>query len=523
MPGIEITCPYCFSKFADDAVHFRMETVFSEEDLDPKGEGRDRQEVATDRRFKSEEVKAQLAEYDLREKFVPHNDEPYEEFWKTYNGTTEKTSVSLDGKTAKVMPYHRPVFSPKYPDHRQYFGKPNSDRDVINENGMTYAAYDCFGKQTQRRVCPHCHNPLPGAYGKHPVMFISIIGITRAGKTVYLSQLCKYISRQLADFNISVTPTSIYAREYLEDNPVVMGKELPKGTPKEQLLQPLCFDLSYTKNGINENRTVVFYDIAGENCDDIALEKIHSFGPFIEHSDGIILLIDPEQFKTSSEAGEPTKVLDTIHALFANKSSEAVRKLPLAICVSKGDKVANEMIGSPLYDVERIMDRNGEYVTKFNAQSYNVIHDGMKRFVQNIANPLSVTLNTKYDNFNYFIMSAIGTDTKKLEGTNLDTPAGPVVPKRIIEPLVWMLHKFDFIGCEGELHEPKDWICDCDGTKHRIRVNQYCPVCKLNKERTWKCPGCKTEGQTGEWCNQKGCKYNRFGKKRTIWDSFKKK
>ena len=62
----------------------------------------------------------------------------------------------------------------------------------------------------------------------------------------------------------------------------------------------------------------VIYDIAGENCVDS--DKISRFGKFIDHSNGIFLLIDPIQFQiiqgfqgVEEEQAGPTRVLQEIH------------------------------------------------------------------------------------------------------------------------------------------------------------------------------------------------------------------
>ncbi len=513
MPGHTIMCPYCFDEFADDEVHFRMETVLDEEDLDPKNEHRTREEIEMDSRFTGSEIRAQLQEYDRREKFVKRDDEKYEAFWAEFGGTTEKSSISRDGKTPGVLPYQRPVFDPKNPEHAEFFSEREKLSDTVNETGLVYAAYDCFGRQTQRRVCPHCHNPLPGAYGKYPVKFISVIGISGAGKTVYLSQLCKYIAKQISYFDITANPTSIYAKEYLEANPVVMGKELPIGTPPEQFLQPLCFDLVYRHNNTGRFHTVVFYDIAGENCVDH--EKIRGFGKFVEHSDGIILLIDPAQFNESSNKAQPVLVLQTIYNLFQNKGREEVRNLPIAVCISKGDTVAREMMQQNLDDISFLQDNSGAYLPCFNAEDYNRIHDAIKDFVQRNDNELHIRLRNLYDNYNYFLFSAIGTSVKKIEGTGLDTPAGPAIPKRIMEPVVWLLYKYKFISSHGEIHEPKDWICNTCGTRRRV-TEAFCPTCKTNNNGEWLCPRCQTV-QKGDWCSTPKCKTNRFGKRKGLF------
>jgi hypothetical protein len=412
------------------------------------------------------------------------------------------------------MPYQRPVFDPKNAQQAQFFGSPKKESDVLNEHGMVYAAVDYFGKITQRRVCPHCHNPLPGAYGKHPVKFISVIGITGAGKTVYLSQLCKFIAKQISYFDITATPTSIYAKEYLEANPVVMGKELPVGSPPEQLLQPLCFDLVYRRGTQEMYHTIVFYDIAGENCVDA--DKIKSFGRFVEHADGILLVIDPDQFNESSNTAQPVKVLETIYNVYQNRHSDLVRNLPIAVCISKGDKIANEMIQQNLDDILFIQDNSGFYLPVFNSNNYNPIHDEIKKFVQRNDNELHTRMRTLYDNYNYFLFSAIGTSTKKIEGTDLDTPAGPPIPKRVMEPIAWLLLKYKFIGCQGEIHEPKDWICNSCNKRRRVH-HSYCPQCKTNNNGEWKCPKCNTV-QTGEWCDTPKCKTNKDGKKKGLFN-----
>lgn len=530
MPGHEITCPYCFRKFADDSVHFRMETVFSDDDLDPKNEGRSLAEIEVDGRYGSDEIKAQMEEYKLRERFLERSDPLYERFWADFGGTTEKASVSRDGKEPRIMPYNRPVFEPKNSQHMQFFGKSNNERDTINEYGMTYAAIDCFGKQTQRRVCPYCHNPLPGAYGKHPVKFISIIGITAAGKTVYLSQLCKYIARELSKLDIVAVPSSQDVKEYIEDNLVEMGARLPVGSPPGRLLQPLCLDLIYGRSEDKKYQTVVFYDIAGENC--VSPERIRGFGKFVEHANGIIIVIDPKQFSNARDAEEPVKVLDTIYSVYqgGGHTDEETRNLPLAICISKGDTIAQTLIGGNLDDIEFIQSKSGFYVPKFNARNYNPIHDALSSFVRQNDNLLTVKLGVLYDRFNVFLFSAIGTSTTKIEidGVEYDTPGGPTIPKRILEPIVWMLYIFNFIESEGIIHELEDWFCeycslpghpDEDRLKKKVKL---CPVCGNNNSGGWRCadPNCNTlNPDSGEpnpaekrKCVNKQCKcYNENG------------
>jgi len=500
MPNKQITCPYCFEKFMDHEVHFRMQTIFSEHELDPKGEGRSFDEVETDSRFSSDEIRSQLELFNLREKFLPKKDWLYEDWWKEFGGTSETAIVSRDGRAPKVLPFDRPVYNPHNPQHANCF----SGALKTNAEGMVYAVNDYFGRETDRRVCPHCHNPLPGAYGKYPVLFFSIIGITGAGKTVYLSQLCKYIEEQLSYLNISAIPTSPYADDYMRANPVIMGKGLPSGTPPEQLLQPLCFDLTYRRDSDNArvNRTIVFYDIAGENC--VSAEGMKGFGKFVENAHGIILLIDPEEFRKDADVKKPSEVLTTIHKVYANKHPDKVSALPFAVSISKGDKLAAELQKN-LDDIVFLPDpATGGYLSMFNARDYANIHRVILSYVRSNNNTLRNELYTKYDNHNYFLFSAIGTSTKKIEidGNECETPAAPPVPKRIFEPLAWLLYKLGFIGSHGWVPEPKDWYCPCCGVPRRY--NTFCPSCKINARNEWKCPKCGNETNKEERCAGNG-------------------
>ena len=78
----------------------------------------------------------------------------------------------------------------------------------------------------------------------------------------------------------------------------------------------------------------------------------------------------------------PIKVLETIYNVFAHRHSDDVRNLPIAVSISKGDKIAQEMIQKNLDDIQFLQDKSGFFFPKFNATDYNSIHDAIKTFVQ---------------------------------------------------------------------------------------------------------------------------------------------
>lgn len=64
----------------------------------------------------------------------------------------------------------------------------DADRQKIKGKALL-AVRDKFGRETNRKLCPHCHNELPGAIGLYPNYVFSMMGNTSSGKTVYVDRL----------------------------------------------------------------------------------------------------------------------------------------------------------------------------------------------------------------------------------------------------------------------------------------------------------------------------------------------
>ncbi|MBT1177693.1 TRAFAC clade GTPase domain-containing protein [Bifidobacterium callimiconis] len=506
MPGHQIKCLYCFKEFDDAAVHFRMETVFNSEDdiefTDPNT-GKEYYSVAdiTKDPMLSNAARTQLIDrFKTLAGFVQQEDPEYEKFWKKFGGTTEMPAKAHDG-VAGVDPWLRRVYDPNNPADQQFFS--STEGPVISDSGLLYKVTDCLGRETTRRVCPFCHNPLPGLYGKYPVKFISIIGITGAGKTVYLSQLVQWFVTDLAKCGITVNPTSMYAYKYRDVNPVEMQRRLPEGTPPQQMQQPLCFDLTYNDEvGRAHNMTMVFYDIAGENCqlsydDSEVATKAKEFGPFIEHSDGILLVVQPQQFSEPDPVGGPQAVLNVVHGLFDAHAND-LDHIPMAVCISKGDIVVQQVLGSQSIPNLQYLKVGRKYRPVFNADSYNKLYEPVYNFVERQSAELIASLSVDYPIHDLFMVSAIGTaiGTFKDDEGEYEAPAAPPLPQRLVEPLLWMLNRFGFIGSTGFINEPNDWFCpQCN---RRLHITQeFCPDCKCTEDGRWMCPLCGTVNPAG--------------------------
>lgn len=432
-----IKCPYCFRSFSHNQVLFRSATAFNEVDLDPDGLGRSREDIEIDFGIDDDKKKELISKFNLREKFLIRDDEKYTEFWNDFGSTSEVNS----GVNESILDYKRPILDPNDSMLVPNGAQPDGD-------GFVSKVEDCFGKESFDRVCPHCHNPLPPNYGKFDIKFLSVIGIQSAGKTVFLSKLIENIGDYAAKLGMAALPASNSSRKFVKDNKVAEGHPLPGATPERYMSQPLFYNLTYTLNGKRENRMFVIYDIAGENCVNAA--KIQNFAKFVSNSDGLLVLLDPEQFRClgGKAQGLADGVLATLRSVFTTAD---LVKIPLALCISKSD------IMKPLNMLPEICFDDVRTVNKklFCAEDYNKISNKLCEIYEGSEPAITVALEQNYMNFNYFAFSTLNCDVVRDE-RGVKYPERQPDPKRIEEPLFWMFKEFGFISSEREVvdHSP---------------------------------------------------------------------
>ncbi len=466
-----ITCPYCFEKFKDDQVHFRMETFFKDTS-ELNEEGLELEEL--ERMPESPKYTQMKIQTRNKSRFLVKNDELYESFWKDFGKTTEKASGADSDLGIDV--WKLPVLNPEDRTDQNVLkeinhGAAGKEKFLIrDDDGMVKSVIDIFGKETRRRVCPYCHNPLPNLYGKHDVKFIAITGVTSSGKTVYISQLLKHLNDYCSYVKMAAQPLSNHDKEFIEDNKVKQGLALPVATVPGTLAQPIFFQLLRRddKDRLVSN-TIVFQDIAGEAfMSDNLLQK---YGEFVTKADGIILILDPDQLKLISGQTEdddaPEKVLETIHTAFVGDSDKPC-SIPMAICVSKSDKFAPGRIELLESDISPVLTEDNETIPVFGSAEYNKLEPQIKRLM---SENVKTRLELQYLNYNFFAFSATGCGVRRqtnmviTQGENpgeeieeeiveyhLDAPDSP---KRIAEPVLWLFHQFGFIMSEVPILLPK--------------------------------------------------------------------
>lgn len=445
-----IVCPYCFNKasggdgtpFSHIDVEFRAETSFANiHEIEQKLGYTEFDIELIDSAHERNEKKRQ---YNAHCRYLLGKDEKYQAFWDEFEGqTTEQAERAGRGPN----PWELPVV-------RKGDGIRTIGADV---DGFVTHGVDEFGRITHRRVCPHCHNPLPLGYGKNKVKYISIIGITGAGKTVYISQLLRGMADYAAKVGLNAYFTAEHVTNFIEMNKVKKGMPLPAATTPGRLSQPMFYDIVRTVNNVQHTDTIVLYDIAGENCR--KANDMVRFSRFVEHSDGLILLIDPKQLGFLSdeidndEVDAPSLALNTLHSVLeseCNKKSE----IPIAVCVSKSDMCAGIL---PPVAQEQVQvsdpDFSGLPKQEFDGKTFNGLSDGIKNLMLRNAGSVCQNLQTEYLNYNFFAVSAIGCACVPTESGYF----APVVrpdPKRIEEPVLWLFKQFGYIKSNTKVQRP---------------------------------------------------------------------
>lgn len=449
-----IVCPYCFNRasggngapISHKKVEFRSETYFSnvheiEQKLGIK-------ELALEMIDDSNERARKTKEFETYKKFCLGKDQKYQAFWDGFEGkTTEQSSRSAGVQN----PWELPVISLSN----------GVDHLVADMDGFVTQAVDVFGRTTHSRVCPYCHNPFPLGFGKNAVKYISIIGITGSGKTVYISQLLKGMSDYASKVGLNAFFTSDHESNFIMNNQVKQGKPLPDSTSPKRLSQPMFYDIVREEKGIQTTDTIVLYDIAGENCR--KAEDMVRFSQFVEHSDGIVLLVDPKQLgflPTEMDEDDIDKAhlaLITLHSVLETRKGQKC-SIPIAVCVSKSDQCVGILppISQEAVQSARINPSTGLPSMEFDGKTFNKLtrgNKGLTELMRNNALSVCNALSTGYMNYNFFSVSAIGCPCEATEA-GFFAPVNRPDPKRIEEPILWLFKQFGFIKSNEKILRP---------------------------------------------------------------------
>lgn len=336
----KIKCPYCFEEFESDKVLFRANTGFTQEELD-------REE------FTSGDVDEHKR---LFVKFSQRNpDEKLDRYWKSRGGTAGYSSADPRWNMPHIDPNDADRFWEMLDPDANGVG---ADGLVRDQDGFAIRVYDRYSDRATpvTRLCPHCHNPLPlPNYGKYPTIFISVVGITTCGKTVYLNQLLTRLAMAMQNTGYYITENNL--PDFKEN--VEANMPLPGSTDDSVMRRPLAVNL-VDQNDRSKAFTIVFYDIAGENCvkwnDDYAKlgdqdsrnsRAKEGIASFIARADGLMFLVDPNQvpgFSAYPDVSGVNKVVGVVNQIRValNMSQNTWADVPVAVVLTKTDEIRNQ-------------------------------------------------------------------------------------------------------------------------------------------------------------------------------------
>jgi len=419
----ECKCPFCFERFNTEEVVFRAQTVVTEQDM--------------------EEIKDLEAEERAhRQEYMVKQDVLYKQFWDQFPNSE---------------PEDENKWNPIISNYDARFLKGEYMRDA---SGFLNEVIDEYGKSSTIRLCPHCHNTLPFEFGKYPVKYISVVGITSSGKTVYLSQLFTKIEEFCTRANLTVVGTYQELEQFVKIHRIVKKVPLPFGTTPDILTKPMTVNVRHNKTG--KITTLVFYDIAGENC--VKPEQMKKFGRFIRNSDGIIMIIDPEQFmqrffrenkEEEKEVARPEKVVAAMWDAFVSSDNEKGKsEIPLAAALSKSDMI--KAYARDRFNYESIIFDNIDYsiydhpgmpyeeVLNTNAEVQRLLREmNMMK-----ANVLYNQLKQSFPTHKFFAFSALNVepihkvDTNGLRYDIIDEDPETI---RVEEPVLWLLNQLGIV------------------------------------------------------------------------------
>lgn len=423
---INCKCPFCFKTFSHDRVAFRSMTALADSDFSDEMDEQGKKDA---------------------ERYKKKEDTLYKNFWSDFSGSDIHNNYS----TNPVIDNYNPEFLDG--DYKR------------DESGFVNEAVDRLGKKASDvRICPHCHNNLPFEFGKYPVKYISVVGITSSGKTIYLSQLLKYLDSFFTKAGLTVLGTCDEIEAFLNSHKIAKDIKLPRGTVPDGLTPPMVANVK--DNNTQQIYTLVFYDIAGENC--VKPDKMRKFGPFIKNSDGIILIIDPGQFmeQVADIEGEEQELYkpDRVIAAMCNAFVTATNKngqsnIPLAVTVSKGDTMV-DILGYTSNIFSNIdyssYESNSFPYRDFRSMDIDVWHL-IEQLDSDKAKILKNKLQQCFPNYSFFVVSSLNTEPRKIEEDNKTYYMIDKEPEaiRVEIPLFWVLDKVG-IGTKTEKKEKRN-------------------------------------------------------------------
>lgn len=317
------------------------------------------------------------------------------------------------------------------------------------------ARCDACSKESQKRLCPHCHFELFHNVGEIDNHIIAIIGGRNTGKGHYIATLVHRLEQEVGtQFDFSLRMLGDDTRERFESEyrtPLFHRKTLLRATPSavvdSSVKSPMIFRLTSNQGRKLRAINLSFFDSAGEDMQ--SLDTLSAEARYICHASGIIFLLDPLQINSIRQQvaedmlppfyplAEPTYIVERLQELFErqlNLSATTKVKIPIAFVLSKVDTLF------PLIDASSNLRMTGEHFGHFNLTDAQSTHTEIWNYLQSwTGGKFSNLVETGFENYHYFGTSSLGQPPD--EKGNIAT----VSPIRVEDPFLWLLYQLGII------------------------------------------------------------------------------
>lgn len=317
------------------------------------------------------------------------------------------------------------------------------------------ASCHACGQTSRRRLCPHCHMPLPRTVGELKSYTFALVGAREAGKSHYIAVFINQWRKILGPaMNMELTwegeeTQKRYERDFYE--PVYKQKRTITATRSANASLttrlPLIYRLTVHGKGwlglLDTRKAVnlVFYDSAGEDLDDLSV--MANVNKYIYRADGIILLLDPLQLPRvreqldgnvllPGENSEALVILERIGHLIRDgrvlKTTDRI-KTPLAVAFSKLDAI------EPLLGTGSALFAEANHTQGLDLADSNAVSGEMEAQIAKWqGNALLAQVRNNFPQHRFFGLSALGCNPD----ANRHIPR--VLPRRVEDPLLWLLN-----------------------------------------------------------------------------------
>jgi hypothetical protein len=216
---------------------------------------------------------------------------------------------------------------------------------------------------------------------------------------------------------------------------------------------PLIFPLRFMdhKNRITKVAAMTFYDTAGENLD--LVDRMDVMNQYIPNSKGIILLLDPLQvpgiraqldgkMKLPPKFSDPVAILSRVVGIIRNvKNINPKQKIdiPIALAFTKIDALEQFGIISPTDCLARESEHlsRGAYVASEHESTKYEMEGILGQFIGKEV----MEMLENFKSWSIFGLTALGSIPNE---QNVIT-SGEVRPRRVLDPLLWILAEKGFI------------------------------------------------------------------------------